>query len=110
MMPRGNASDGLPLEDYDSLSAHEIADKLKELSPEEIERLCHYEKANENRTNLLRLFQDRIGAFSVAASKAPREDPPPGEERPERRGKAPMGRIAREDPPQGEERPERRAQ
>jgi len=81
---QGIAEDGLPLEDYDSLSADEIAEKLVVLSPEEVEKLCRYEIANENRKNLLRYFEDSIGA-APATSATGREDPPPGEERPERR-------------------------
>ncbi len=42
------------------------------------------------------------------ASERPREAPPPGEERPERRGVAPSADTPREAPPAGEERPERR--
>jgi hypothetical protein len=39
----------------------------------------------------------------------PREEPPPGEERPERRGEAPTTPpTSREEPPPGEERPGRR--
>ncbi len=41
-------------------------------------------------------------------SDAAREAPPPGEERPERRGMAPSTDAPREAPPPGEERPERR--
>ncbi len=41
--------------------------------------------------------------------QAPREEPPPGEERPERRGAVPTSPPSpREEPPAGEERPERR--
>ena len=43
-----------------------------------------------------------------APSDAPREAPPPGEERPERRGATPSTDTPREAPPPGEERPERR--
>ena len=105
---QGIAEDGLPLEDYDSLSADEIAEKLVVLSPEEVEKLCRYEIANENRKNLLRYFEDSIGA-APATSATGREDPPPGEERPQKRREAAMRTIAREEPPPGEERPERRA-
>ncbi len=41
-------------------------------------------------------------------SGSPREAPPPGEERPERRGVVPSTDTTREVPPPGEERPERR--
>jgi hypothetical protein len=105
---KSQVGDGLPLEDYDSLSAEEIVNKLVELSPEEVEKLCRYEKANRNRRNLLRHFEARIGA-AAATSEASREDPPPGEERPEKRRQIMTRPFAREDPPPGEERPERRA-
>jgi hypothetical protein len=106
-MPQGQAGASLPLEDYDSLSIEEIVNKSMELSSEEIEELCHYERANENRKNLVRHFQRRIGA-SVTTSGTGREDPPPGEERPGRR-RTTVSSAAREEPPPGEERPERRA-
>ena len=105
---KGIAEDALPLEDYDSLSAHEIVQKLAELSPREIEKLCRYESANQNRKILQRYFKYSIGA-AAATSATGREDPPPGEERPEKRREAAMRTIGREELPPGEERPERRA-
>ena len=83
-MSQGKAEDGLPLEAYDSLSTDEIVEKLVELSPKEVEILCRYETTHKNRKTLLRHFQDRIGA-AAATPVTGREDPPPGEERPERR-------------------------
>ena len=48
-------------------------------------------------------------AFPPGGEGAPREEPPPGEERPERRGEAPTTPPSpREEPPAGEERPGRR--
>jgi hypothetical protein len=102
---KSRTEDGLPLEDYDSLNAQEIVRALPKLDPEEVEKLCRYEKTHENRKTLLRYFAFRIGG---AAATSGREDPPPGEERPEKRRGTEMGTIAREDPPPGEERPERR--
>ena len=96
------------MEDYDSLSADEIVNKSMDLSPEEIEKLCRYETANKNRTKLLRHFKARIGAFAATAANGGREDPPPGEERPQKRRQTEIGTMAREDPPPGEETPERR--
>jgi hypothetical protein len=101
------ADDGLPLEDYDSLSANQILNKLTQLSPKQIEKLCRYEMANQGRRNLLRRFQDSIGAVA-ATSDTGREDPPPAEERPHKRRQVMSQPFAREDPPPGEERPERR--
>ena len=107
---KGQAEDGLPLEDYDSLIADEIVNKSMELSPEEIEKLCRYETANENRRKLLRHFKAKMGAFAATAANGGREDPPPGEERPEKRRQTEIGTMARENPPPGEERPEQRGQ
>jgi len=107
-MSLGMEEEALPLEDYDSLSAHDIVQKLAELSPQEIEKLCRYESANQNRKILRRYFKHSIGA-AASTSASGREDPPPGEERPEKRRKDTMRTIAREEPPLGEERPERRA-
>ncbi len=104
---KSQTEDGLPLEDYDSLSADEIVNKSMELSPEEIEKLCRYETANENRRKLLRHFKERIGAFAATSADS-REDPPPGEERPQNRRQIMTRPFAREEPPAGEERPERR--
>ena len=108
-MSQGEAEDGLPLEDYDSLSTDEIVKKLVKLSPKEVEKLCRYEIAHENRKELLKHFEDRIGA-AAATPVTGREDPPLGEERPEKRreAKKKIGTIAREEPPPGEERPGRR--
>jgi hypothetical protein len=47
--------------------------------------------------------------FPPSGERAPREEPPPGEERPERRGEVPTTPpTPREEPPAGEERPGRR--
>jgi hypothetical protein len=108
IMSQGMAEDDLPLENYDSMSTDEIVEKLAELSPEDVEKLCRYELANENRKTLRRYFKDRIGA-AAGTSGDGRESPPPGEERPEKRRAATAMRTStREDPPPGEERPERR--
>ena len=74
----------LPLEDYDSLSAKEIVKRSTQLSPTQIEQLCHYERVNKNRKYLTRYFQHRIGALA-ATSATGRADPPPGEKRPQKR-------------------------
>ena len=97
----------LPLEDYDSLSVQEIVKRSMQLSPTQIEQLCHYERANKNRKYLTRYFQHRIGALA-ATSASRRADPPPGEERPQKRKESTTQPFAREDPPPGEERPGRR--
>ncbi len=48
------------------------------------------------------------GTISDAPIVPPREGPPPGEERPERRGSEPTTPTPREEPPPGEERAGRR--
>jgi hypothetical protein len=97
----------LPLEDYDSLSVQEIVNRSMELSPMQIDELYHYEITNKNRKNLLRHFKNRIGALAATWGTG-RADPPPGEERPEKRKESTSQPFAREDPPPGEERPNRR--
>ncbi len=51
-----------PMEDYDSLSIHQVTQKLRELSVEEIERLRDYETRNKNRRSLMQRFDTRIEA------------------------------------------------
>ena len=104
---KSQMEDGLPLEDYGSFSAAQIVRKLPKLSPKQVEKLCRYEKAHKKRRRLLRYFEGRIGSAAATAIGG-REDPPPGEERPEKRRQTEIGTMAREDPPAGEERPERR--
>ena len=104
---KSQTEDGVSLEDYDSMSAEEIVRKLPKLSPKQVEKLCRYEKAHKKRRSLLRYFEGRIGSAAATATSG-REDPPPGEERPEKRRETEIGTMAREDPPPGEERPERR--
>ena len=104
---KSQTEDEVSLEDYDSMSAEEIVRKLPKLSPAQVEKLCRYEKAHKKRRSLLRYFEGRIGSAAATATSG-REDPPPGEERPEKRRQTEIGTMAREDPPAGEERPERR--
>src|SRR5829696_2029957 len=109
---KSQTEDGLPLEDYDSLNADEIVRKLPKLSPREVEKLCRYEKAHKKRRRLLGYFEGRIGSAAATAISG-REDPPPGEKRPQKIreteiGTPAIGTTAREDPPPDEERPERR--
>jgi len=104
---KSQTEDGVSLEDYDSMSAEEIVRKLPKLSPKQVERLCRYEKAHKKRRSLLRYFEGRIGSAAATATSG-REDPPPGEERPEKRRETEIGTVARENPAPGEERPERR--
>ncbi|MBV9453403.1 MAG: hypothetical protein JOZ19_04685 [Rubrobacter sp.] len=104
---KSQTEDELPLEYYDSVSANEIVRNLPKLSPEQVETLYRYEKAHKKRRRLLRYFEGRIGS-AAATFTSRREDPPPGEERPEKRRETEIGTTTREDPAPGEERPERR--
>ncbi len=54
----------LPLENYDSLSANEINDRIEPLSVEEIERLREYEARNKNRRTVLERMDARISDAS----------------------------------------------
>jgi len=56
----------LPLENYNSLSANEVADRIEPLSPEEIKRLRDYEAKNKNRRSVLERMDARIYAASEA--------------------------------------------
>ncbi|MDP8952269.1 MAG: hypothetical protein M3N18_08540 [Actinomycetota bacterium] len=50
------------MEDYDSLTVHQVTQRLGELSVEEIERLRDYETRNKNRRSLMQRFDTRIEA------------------------------------------------
>ncbi len=53
-------AEGLPLEDYDSLTVSQVTQRLGGLSVEEIERLRDYEAEHKNRRSLLQRFETRI--------------------------------------------------
>jgi hypothetical protein len=55
-------AEGLPLEDYDSLSVNRVTQRLGELSVGEIERLRDYEAENKGRRSLIDRFERRIRA------------------------------------------------
>ena len=73
-------AEGLPLEDYDSLSVNRVTQRLGELSVEEIERLRDYEAENKGRRSLIDRFDRRIRAAredlssSGETEEGPRED------------------------------------
>jgi hypothetical protein len=52
----------LPIEDYDSLNVHQVTQKLRELSVEELEQLRDYEAKNKNRRSVMQRFDTRIRA------------------------------------------------
>src|ERR687886_987383 len=52
----------LPIEDYDSLNVHQVTQKLRELSVEELGQLRDYEAKNKNRRSIMQRFDTRIRA------------------------------------------------
>ena len=52
----------LPIEYYDSLNVHQITQKLRELSVEELEQLRDYEAKNKNRRSIMQRIDTRIRA------------------------------------------------
>jgi len=54
----------LPLENYDKLSANEVADRIEKLNAEDIERLRDYEAKSKNRRTVLERMDARISAAS----------------------------------------------
>src|SRR5215218_4451723 len=56
----GADAEGLPLEDYDSLTVQQVTQRLGQLSVEEIEQLRDYEADNRNRRSLMERFERRI--------------------------------------------------
>jgi hypothetical protein len=55
-------AEGLPIEEYDSLTVSQITQRLLELSVEEIEQLRDYEAENRNRRSIMQRFETRIRA------------------------------------------------
>ena len=54
--------EALPMEQYDSLTVSQITQRLRELSPEEVEQLRGYEAENRNRRSIMQRFETRIRA------------------------------------------------
>ena len=55
-------AEGLPIEEYDSLTVTQVTQRLRELSLEEVEQLRDYEAENRNRRSLMQRFETRIRA------------------------------------------------
>jgi hypothetical protein len=55
-------AEALPLEGYDSLTVSQITQRLRELSPKEVEQLRDYEAENRNRRSVMQRFETRIRA------------------------------------------------
>ncbi len=86
--PRGEAApeearadaEGLPLEDYDSMSVNRVTQRLGELSVEEIERLRDYEAQNKARRSLMDRLERRIRAARGRPSSSEEVEEGPGED------------------------------
>lgn len=55
-----DATADLPIDDYDSLSIDEIAERLIALAPEEIEKLRQYEETHQDRKSLRHMFSRHL--------------------------------------------------
>jgi hypothetical protein len=55
-------AEGLPIDDYDSLTVSQVTQSLRELSLEEVEQLRDYEAENRNRRSIMQRFETRIRA------------------------------------------------
>jgi hypothetical protein len=55
-------AEGLPIDEYDSLTVTQITQRLGELSLEEVEQLRDYEAQNRNRRSIMQRFETRIRA------------------------------------------------
>jgi hypothetical protein len=53
---------GLPIEEYDSLTVSQVTQRLRELSLEEVEQLRDYEVENRNRRSIMQRLETRIRA------------------------------------------------
>jgi hypothetical protein len=54
--------EGLPIEEYDSLTVSQVTQRLMELSLEEVEQLRDYEAENRNRRSIMQRFETRLRA------------------------------------------------
>ena len=59
---RRSDTEGLPIEEYDSLTVSQVTQRLMELSLEEVEQLRDYEAENRNRRSIMQRFETRIRA------------------------------------------------
>jgi hypothetical protein len=55
-------AEGLPIEEYDSLTVSQVTQRLRRLSLEEVEQLRAYEAENRNRRSIMQRFETRIRA------------------------------------------------
>ena len=55
-------AEGLPIEEYDSLTVSQVTQRLLELSLEEVEQLRDYEAENRNRRSIMQRLETRIRA------------------------------------------------
>jgi hypothetical protein len=57
-----SGAEGLPIDEYDSLTVSQVTQSLRELSLEEVEQLREYEAENRNRRSIMQRFETRIRA------------------------------------------------
>ena len=55
-------AEGLPIDEYDSLTVSQVTQSLRELGLEEVEQLRDYEAENRNRRSIMQRFETRIRA------------------------------------------------
>jgi hypothetical protein len=55
-------AEGLPIDEYDSLTVSQVTQSLRKLSIEEVEQLRDYEAENRNRRSIMQRFETRIRA------------------------------------------------
>jgi hypothetical protein len=55
-------AEGLPIDEYDSLTVSQVTQRLRELSLEDVEQLRDYEAENRNRRSIMQRFETRIRA------------------------------------------------
>lgn len=55
-------AEGLPIEEYDSLTVSQVTQRLRELSVEEVEQLRGYEAENRNRRSIMQRLETRLRA------------------------------------------------
>jgi hypothetical protein len=53
-------TEGLPIDEYDSLTVTQLTQRLRELSLEEVEQLRDYEAEHKNRRSVMQRFETRI--------------------------------------------------
>jgi hypothetical protein len=61
------ATDALPLANYDELSVASLRARLRNLSPEQLTQLIEYEKGHAGRADVITMFERRIAKLAAEA-------------------------------------------